>query len=410
MRILVLSFFYEPDLSAGSFRNTSLVTAIKNKLNKTDQIDVITTFPNRYHSYKTETKQQEIFENLSITRITLSEHKNGFFDQIFSFQEYFWKVLKHVRKNKYDIVYASSSKLFTAFLGALIARKKKIPLYLDIRDIFVDTITDVITSKLLKWILLPFLRRIEQFTYRNASHINLVSEGFRNYYENIYNGPITYFSNGIDEEFIQPCSQDETINIPLVITYAGNIGEGQGLEKIIPEAAYKLGNNYLFKVIGDGGTKQKLVKRIKDMGVNNVEIIPPVSRNELLKYYTASDFLFLHLNNYKAFEKVLPSKIFEYGALRKRIIAGVSGYPRVFIENNLPDAILFDPGNVNDFLRKMDSALNKNIEREVFIKKFRRINIIDRLADSILMVAHSHRTSSDYFVVPEHTGTENQIS
>lgn len=58
-----------------------------------------------------------------------------------------------------------------------------------------------------------------------------------------------------------------------VITYAGNIGSGQGLEKVIPMAAKKLGDRYFFRIIGDGGIKTLLKDRIKELGVRNVELI-----------------------------------------------------------------------------------------------------------------------------------------
>ena len=44
---------------------------------------------------------------------------------------------------------------------------------------------------------------------------------------------------------------------PLIV-YAGNIGEGQGLHKIIPEIASKLLNKASFKIIGNGGMKDSL--------------------------------------------------------------------------------------------------------------------------------------------------------
>ena len=40
-------------------------------------------------------------------------------------------------------------------------------------------------------------------------------------------------------------------------------------------------------------------------------------------------FLFLQLNNIKAFENVLPSKIFDYGSYNKPILAGVSGIAKI---------------------------------------------------------------------------------
>ncbi|MCX6149933.1 MAG: glycosyltransferase family 4 protein [Ignavibacteriales bacterium] len=389
MNILYLTFFYKPDLSAGSFRNTALVDMLKKKIQPTDRIDVLTTIPNRYHSYKTQAESIEVDGNVHIHRIKLSEHKNGFADQIFSFRDYYQSVLKFTKNKDYDLIYASSSKLFTAFLAARIANKKKIPLYLDIRDIFVDTLNEVLKNKYVKAVIIPLLRMVEKYTVNSATHINFVSRGFENYFDRIYRGPKSFFTNGIDDEFLnmsKPIStngngQNGKIKI---ITYAGNIGEGQGLDKIIPEAAKKLEGKYLFKIIGDGGAKKVLLNKLAEMKIINVEILQPVSREKLKQYYSDSDFLFLHLNDYEAFKKVLPSKIFEYAATNKGIIAGVGGYAGEFIKENLPDAILFCPGNHFEFLEKLNMYKANGTTRTSFIDKFSRGKIMDEMASSIL--------------------------
>ncbi len=77
-----------------------------------------------------------------------------------------------------------------------------------------------------------------------------------------------------------------------VITYARNIGSGQGLEKVIPMAAKKIRRSLFFRIIGDGGIKTLLKDRIKELGVHNVELLDPVSREKLIGYYNDSDFLF----------------------------------------------------------------------------------------------------------------------
>ena len=82
-----------------------------------------------------------------------------------------------------------------------------------------------------------------------------------------------------------------------------------------------------------------------------MKIYDPVGRQILLNIYKQADFLFLHLNSYKAFEKVLPSKLFEYGAYDVPIIAGVDGYARQFISENLENAILFEPCNCKQLIQ-----------------------------------------------------------
>jgi glycosyltransferase involved in cell wall biosynthesis len=388
MRILFLTFYFEPDLCAGSFRNTSLFKELCSQINAGDFIHVITTQPNRYKTFKSNGEKVEKGENYEINRIKIPEHSSKMFDQAKSFFAFYRKTLKLVKKRDYDLVYASSSRLFTAFLGQTIATSKRIPLYLDIRDIFVDTIKDVLGSrKILQKPVAVFAKHIEKYTFTNAQHINLVSEGFKSYFLKYPKPTYTYYTNGIDDEFVNLNNNAKSINSkPIVITYAGNIGSGQGLEKIIPLAAKKLGNKYLFRIIGDGGMKKMLIQKIEEEGVKNVEIIDPVSRTLLIEYYNESTFLFLHLNDYEAFKKVLPSKIFEYGAFDKPIIAGVSGYSADFIRENLSNYILFNPTDVDDLVKYIESFKIVYFKRDFFIQKYSRKMIMKDMAHSILSI------------------------
>lgn len=386
MNILFLSSYFEPDLSAGSFRNTALFKALMNKVTKNDFVHVITTMPNRYSTYKVSGQEHDEGENYIIDRVPVPKHSGGMNGQVKAFMVYYKQAKKLTKGKKYDLVYASSSRLFTAFLGKRRAVKNQCPLYLDIRDIFVESIRYVYLHKpLIRVPFVFFLSRIEKYTFKNANHINLVSEGF-NYYFSRYPKPsYSYFTNGIDEEFIKARKQEVDVeNNPKLIVYAGNIGKGQGLEKVIPEAAQQLGNEFKFQIIGEGGTKELLSKKVEELGLNNVELIKPVSRNELIQYYQKADFFFFHLNDLEHHKYVLPSKMFEYGAFDKPIIAGVAGYPRQFIETNLTNYIVFEPTNVGEFVEKFKTYEYKIEKREEFVTKFNRSNIMLAMADDIL--------------------------
>jgi glycosyltransferase involved in cell wall biosynthesis len=390
LKILILSFYFQPDLCAGSFRTTALVDALRQKLEIDDTIEIITTMPNRYKSLRNPALLYEKYGNVIIRRIHVPDHEGGFIDQAFAFGQY-WKEARQLTKNKnYDLIYATSARLFTAFLGARISNIKRIKLYLDIRDILSDTVRDVIKNPITKFVLLPIIRRIEKYTIQSAVHLNLVSEGFRDSFDN-YTGKTTFFTNGIDDTFLEKDFEKLSNNKPKIITYAGNIGEGQGLEKIIPEAARRLKEKYVFNIIGDGSTKRKLLRKLADLQIDNVNIINPINRDELLKYYQKTDFLFLHLNNYEAFKKVLPSKIFEYGATGKPIIAGVDGYARAFIKKNLNDALIFEPSNVEEFIELLENYKPQLISREDFIRKFSREAIFDEMTDTILELIPSRK-------------------
>ena len=51
IKVVFFSFYYPPDLSAGSFRSISLAQELSKKLSSNDEIHIITTHPNRYASH-----------------------------------------------------------------------------------------------------------------------------------------------------------------------------------------------------------------------------------------------------------------------------------------------------------------------------------------------------------------------
>ena len=389
-RIVYLTFYYEPDLCAGSFRNTPLAIELAKQAREKDIIvDVYTTLPNRYSSFEQSALEFEELGNLRIHRISLPPHKSGMLDQVFSFKKFYSEVIKLNKNKRADLVFASSSRLFTAYLGFTIAKKSDSPLYLDIRDIFVDTMSDVFKSKILKLGLLPLLKLIEIRTFNYAKHINLISGGFTSYFSKFSNTEFTFYTNGIDEEFLETTpiiEKSEKVGNRKTIVYAGNIGEGQGLHKVIPQAAKELGSEFEFIIIGDGGTKKLLQYEIENLSISNVVLEKPVNRKELQGIYSNAYYLFIHLNDYPAFRKVLPSKIFELATFGKPIIAGVSGFAAEFIKNEVSDSFVFEPCNdkqLVDFLRS-DIASN-TIDRKEFKLKYQRSNINNLMAHSILI-------------------------
>src|SRR5471032_2288669 len=97
-RILLLSFYYPPDLAAGSFRMEALVQALLKESSNNVQIDVITTQPNRYIAYTAAAADSQQSPALSIRRIGVRPHKSGYLDQTRAFASYASGVCKAVRQ------------------------------------------------------------------------------------------------------------------------------------------------------------------------------------------------------------------------------------------------------------------------------------------------------------------------
>ena len=385
MRVLFLSFYFEPDLCAGSFRATPLARALIDA-DPSLHLEVLTTQPNRYGTFIADADSIQQDGRLLVRRFSLPAHRSGMFDQSRAFIAYAGQVLRHVRGRSYDAVLATSSRLMTASLGSLIARLKGLPLYLDVRDIFVDTIGDVLPARAARWAVGPF-GLLERWTMRRACRINLVSEGFRDYFAARYPRlPLSFFTNGIDDEFIGVDAAPppgNRVDAATEVLYAGNIGEGQGLHLIIPVLAKRL-PAFRFRVIGDGGRMGALREVIGRQGLTNVILQPPVKRSELVAASLKADVLFLHLNDYPAFRKVLPSKLFEYGALGKPVWAGVGGYAAEFVRSEMENAEVFRPCDADGALRAFARLRLQPTERPAFIARYARSEITQRLAADIL--------------------------
>lgn len=400
MKILILCFNYPPDLGAGAFRMKALVDAFEEMGHHELELQIITTQPNRYAELKTESPNFEDLGWLKIHRIALPTHNSGMKDQAWSYQSYARGVFSLTRKNKYDLVFATSSRLMTAVLGWLIAKKTKSPLYLDIRDLFTDTMGDVLKGSKLRT-LLPVFRWLEKRSFQAAEKINVVSEGFLPHLKSVApHAVVSCFTNGIDEAFLnqdfskQPLDCEPQARKNQKILYAGNIGDGQGLHRILPQAAEKLASRASFKVLGSGGKLSELTKEIKSrkLGKDAISLCPPVKRQELLFEYQQADILFLHLNDYPAFSKVLPSKIFEYAATGKPIIAGVSGYAKEFLTKHVPQAIVISPCDSDELVEAVEKLASKKLhipKNEEFETKFARKAIMKAMSNDLLTVASS---------------------
>lgn len=363
------------------------------KMGGDDQLHVITTHPNRYatHRVTADDVEMDMDGRITIHRIAVPDHKSGMLSQARSFVFFALGAFRTCYKIKPDFLLGTTSRLWTGVLtwfAALVLRRKY---YLDLRDIFSETISDIFSKKssLLSRFFQSVFSQIDKRVFVKAVGVNVVSEGFLPYFnsQGIDTSHWSFYPNGVDQVFMgggsrQVASQSE----PPVVLYAGNIGSGQGLETIIPAVATELGEQFRFRVIGDGGTRDQLEHEIAERNIGNIELLPPVSRDQLIRLYEEADIFFLHLNDLPAFKRVLPSKIFEYAAMGKPIVAGLNGYSAQFVQDNIPYGHLFSSGDVDGCIDCLRKAMQTEIDHqdvERFVGEFSRERIMESMAGHI---------------------------
>jgi len=364
-----------------------------------DELHIITTHPNRYASHKVKAKDLEIDGKITVHRIAVPSHQSGMFAQARTFAVYAVTAYRLARKVAPDFLIGTTGRLMTGVLTGASAFWLRKRYFIDLRDIFSETISDLFsrTHRLLGFIARQIFSFLDRRMLKGAAGVNVVSEGFFDYFQNggIDTSGWSFFPNGVDQEFVSFHSEIDTSS-PTVKTvlYAGNIGSGQGLEIIVPFLAKRMDEKFQFVIVGDGGTASLLRETLQREKVENVELILPVDRAELLGYYEKADILFLHLNNVPAFRRVLPSKIFEYAALGKPIVAGLSGYSEQFISNHVEHACVFNSGDIKGAIECFKQVDSLEVFPESIAKfnaQFSRNVIMNKMVNHILLVINYSR-------------------
>lgn len=148
MKIVYISYYFPPDLGAGSFRSDVLVQKLINKLEKSDELHVITSEPNRYFKNKHYFQNKFKNKNLIIHRISVFDHKEKFIIKSLVGIKYFLDGQIRILKINPDFVIASSARLVSGLLAYVSSKVLKIKYALDLRDLFGSFINEYSKKKL----------------------------------------------------------------------------------------------------------------------------------------------------------------------------------------------------------------------------------------------------------------------
>ena len=361
------------------------------------KVTVLTGIPNYpqgkfYEGYGWSKKRRERWNGMDIIRIPLIPRGNnaiGLILNYFSFpvSGHFWTMFT---KLKADYVFMfETSPMMQCKIGVWYARKKKVPLYLYMQDIWPETV-EVITGIHSRAVIGPIQKMVDNI-YKNCTDIFVTSPSFVNTVckRNISRDKVHYWPQ-YAEDFYRPVLKEGVPEIPendkFKVIFTGNIGYAQGLQ-ILPKTAALLKNkNIQFIVVGDGRYKSQFEKEIA--GVDEMFVIVPRQPAEKIpKLLAACDAAFLSFQDTELFKMTIPAKLQSYMACGMPIIASASGETDKIITdaecgictpmgdaNQLADAIYEMSIKNKDEINKM----GKNA-REYFLSHFEKQMLMDQI-------------------------------
>lgn len=257
--------------------------------------------------------------------------------------------LKGLAARQVDLVWGTTPPIFQAVTGWLLARLKRVPYVLEVRDLWPDFAIDVgvLNSK----VLIAASRWLEKFLYRHADHIIVNSPGFIHHISARTDKPITLIPNGVDTSMFIPAQQEDEIKScygldgKFVILYAGAHGLANDLITLL-EAAEHISKKPEIKIVlvGDGKEKPALIAHAEARHLTNVLFMPPVSKQQMHSVLAASDACLAILKPIDMFKTTYPNKVFDYMAAAKPVILAIDGVIREVVET-AGCGIFVPPGN-----------------------------------------------------------------
>lgn len=367
MKVLILSQHFYPE----NFRFNDLA---KGLVTEGHEVTVLTGIPNYpqgdfYKGYSLFSPRKETWEGMTIIRSPLIPRKQT---KIFLALNYisfpifatiYWFILR--LSQRFDrVLICQSSPIFMAIPAVIVRRFFKTPVYLWITDLWPESLRATNTFKS-PFILKP-IEWITKMIYLGVDHILISCKGFRLSIEEkigVNRRPISYFPYWA-EDFYQPLEEDK-IEVTedekklfqsegLKLVFAGNLGEAQNLELIIDAVSMRGKDDLKVIFIGNGRARKGLEKKVADLNLSGkVFFLGQKPIQKMNDYFALADVLYISLREDPIFSITVPSKLQSYLAVRKPILASISGEAAdLIVESN--SGLVSSANNAEELFRNID--------------------------------------------------------
>jgi len=285
---------------------------------------------------------------------------------------------KRIKKFQPDIIIVSSLSILTFLSGVFLKKWLRIPLVIEIRDIYPLTLQEVGTTSPKNPIVL-FLKWIEKIGYKNADLIISTLPNAKEHISSVLEKPINFLwlPMGIDPDYFNknegypPYSLRKSEN-EFIIAYTGSFGKANALDTVFKTAEVLQFDypNIRFIFIGDGPLEETYKEKYGYL--KSIQFLPRVPKDELPSVLGQADILintWLDRPIYRF--GISPNKWMDYMYAGRPILVAFNGYRCIieeaecgkFIEAENKDALAeaiieFSRMNPDDLKRMGENGKN----------------------------------------------------
>ena len=307
-----------------------------------------------------------------------------------------------------DVMLIASTPPTQAAMAALIKKCTGRPFVYNLQDIFPDSLVGAGFSNEGS-ILWKIGRVIENFTYKNADKIVVISEAFKQNImaKGVPENKIEVVYNWVDQKAVVPVEKEynplfEELGInkkKFHVVYAGNLGNAQNIDVIIDSAKEMVGDKEVeFLIFGTGGLKEQFVEKVKNYGINNVKFFPLQPMERVSQVYGLGDACVVSCKPGLG-GAAMPSKMLSIMSAGRAVVASFDEGELTYILNHYNCGRYAPAGDMQAFVkiiremvadRKACEEMGRNA-RQLILDQFTREYGTSRYVDIIRKVIENGR-------------------
>lgn len=367
MKILFVSHYFPPEVNAPANRTHE---HCRRWVQDGHEVTVLTGVPNHprgriFPGYRNRWIQEETVDGIRVIRTWMYLTPNsGFLRRVANYLLFaLTAILASPRAERPDVVVATSPQFFVGIAGAIIAKLKRRPFVLEIRDLWPKSVVEL--GQLGPGPVLSTLEALEAWLYRSAAGIVVNTRTFHDHItaRGVRSEAIELVYNGIDPALFKPRPKNASLLAKhgladrFTVAYVGTLGLAHGLSLLVDVAERLKGRSEIhFVLIGDGADREKLEADVARRGLGNFHILGLQPRDAMPDWIASIDVLLVMLRDLPVFETVIPSKIFEFLAQERPVILAAKGEIRRMM-TEAGGALVIDPEVADQLIAAIDEVI-----------------------------------------------------
>jgi colanic acid biosynthesis glycosyl transferase WcaI len=331
MRLLVVTPFYSPDLGPSAPLMTMLCEDLAKLGHTVTVLTAVPHFPtgNVAPEYRTgKLWEFDVQNSVTVCRVWVpSGNRANLRHRLYTFFVFQMLVTLVGLFKRCDALIVTNPAIETYVPFAILSWLKRRPAIYCVWDLYPDV--GVRLGIFRNPGVVSIISALEHFCLRHAAAVHLISHSFvANLAEKgVDTAKLFVVLPWLDTEFLTPqnrrngFSEEYSLDDKFVVLYAGNLGFSQGLDDLLLAAQQLMDKpNIQIVLVGDGPSRDELVRLAQRLGLNNVAFIPFQPRARLPEVLATAD-LALVCQKTEIINDSLPSKTFPLLASGRPILA-----------------------------------------------------------------------------------------